>query len=158
VRKEIEMLDSVKPQPRIGRLLVVDDDERIRDLFQRVLVREGHDVQTAVNADDALRQAQSVQFDAIIVDWRMPLVNGLGFLNRLRSRHDYRDVPVAIVTGDRGVNDETLADVHALGAQLVFKPVWRKTLVELARTLLTSTAQGAVNLGTGWEHLGVRRT
>jgi DNA-binding response OmpR family regulator len=131
------MLDSVKPQPRMGRLLVVDDDEQIRDLFQRVLVREGHDVKTAMNADDALRQAQSVQFDAIIVDWRMPLVNGLGFLYRLRSRHDYQDIPVAIVTGDRDINDEILADVRTLGARLVFKPVGRKTLIELARTLLT---------------------
>jgi DNA-binding response OmpR family regulator len=143
------MLDAVKPQRRIGRLLIVDDDERIRDLFQRVLVREGHDVQTAVDADDALRQAESVQFDAIIVDWRMPLVNGLGFLYRLRSRHDYRDVPVAIVTGDRVTNDELLADVRALGARLVFKPVWRNTLIELARTLLTSTAQEAVKRGPG---------
>jgi DNA-binding response OmpR family regulator len=84
VREEINMLDSVKPQSRMGRLLVVDDDEQIRDLFQRVLAREGHDVKTAMNADDALRQAQSVQFDGIIVDWRMPLVNGLGFLYRLR--------------------------------------------------------------------------
>ena len=143
------MLDSVKPQRRIGRLLIVDDDERIRDLFQRVLVREGHDVQTAVDADDALRQAESVQFDAIIVDWRMPLVNGLGLLYRLRSRHDYRDVPVAIVTGDLVTNDELLADVRALGARLVFKPVWRNTLIELARTLLTSTAQETVNRGPG---------
>ena len=137
------MLDSVKPQPRIGRLLVVDDDERIRDLFQRVLAREGHHVQTAVNADDALRQAKLVQFDAIIVDWRMPLVNGLGFLYRLRSAHDYQDIPVAIVTGDRDINDEVLADVRALGARLVFKPIGRKTLVELARALLTLTAQEA---------------
>jgi DNA-binding response OmpR family regulator len=143
------MLDSVKPQRRIGRLLIVDDDERIRDLFQRVLVREGHDVRTAVDADDALRQAELVQFDAIIVDWRMPLVNGLGFLYRLRSRHDYRDVPVAIVTGDRVTNDELLTDVRALGARLVFKPVWRKTLIELARTLLTSTAQEVVKRGPG---------
>jgi CheY-like chemotaxis protein len=147
--KEIDMLDSVKPQRLIGRLLIVDDDERIRDLFQRVLVREGHDVQTAVDADDALRQAESVRFDAIIVDWRMPLVNGLGFLYRLRLRHDYRDVPVAIVTGDRVTNDELLADVRALGARLVFKPVWRNTLIELARTLLTSTGQEAAKRGPG---------
>jgi hypothetical protein len=46
------------------------------------------------------------------------------------------------VTGDRGVSDETVTDVRALGAQLVFKPVWRKTLVELARTLLTSKPKG----------------
>ena len=79
----------------------------------------------------------------------MPLVNGLGFLYRLRSRPDYRDVPVAIVTGDRVTNDELLADVRALGARLVFKPVWRNALIELARTLLTSTAEEAAKQWTG---------
>ena len=43
-----------------------------------------------------------------------------------------------VVTGDCAINDEIMADVRALGAQLVFKPVYRKTLVDLARTLLTS--------------------
>jgi hypothetical protein len=42
-----------------------------------------------------------------------------------------------------------LADVRALGARLVFKPVWRNTLIELARTLLTSTGQEAAKRGPG---------
>ena len=70
---------------RTGRLLIVDDDEGVTQTFAGILRLEGHQVRTAGNAQDGLREAEEFRPDAIILDLRMPLVNGLGFLYRLRE-------------------------------------------------------------------------
>ena len=87
----------------------------------------------------ALREADRSHPDAIILDLRMPLVDGLGFLRRLRARDEQRDTPVAIVTGDYFLDDQVSAELRELGAELKFKPLWLEDLVGLARHLLQVT-------------------
>ena len=70
---------------RTGRLLIVDDDEGVTQTFAGILRLEGHQVRTAQNAFEGLREVESFRPDAIILDFRMPLINGLGFLYRLRG-------------------------------------------------------------------------
>ncbi len=79
--------------------------------------------------------------DAIILDLRMPLMNGLGFLRQLRTMPDQQEspTPVAIVTGDYFLDDSVAAELRQLGAQLQFKPLWLEDLVGLARNLLKVT-------------------
>ena len=72
----------VMPQ-RTGRVLIVDDDEGVRRAFAAILEMRGHDVWTAANADDGLSDLATFRPDAILLDLRMPLVNGFGFLYRL---------------------------------------------------------------------------
>ena len=75
--------------------------------------------------------------DAIILDFRMPLIDGLGFLRHLRMLDGHHDTPVAIVTGDYFLDDATTNEVRELGGMVLFKPLWLEQLVDLARTLLT---------------------
>jgi DNA-binding response OmpR family regulator len=86
-----------------------------------------------------LREASRRHPDAIILDLRMPLVDGLRFLRRLRADRLQRNVPVAIVTGDYFMDDEVAAELHQLGAEVKFKPLWLEDLVGLARNLLKVT-------------------
>src|SRR5436309_14415968 len=81
-------------------ILIVDDDEGVTQTFARMLRLEGYHVRTAVNAEAGLQEASDGHPDAIILDLRMPILDGLGFLRRLRAAHDQRRIPVAIVTGD----------------------------------------------------------
>jgi DNA-binding response OmpR family regulator len=120
-------------------ILIVDDDEGVRQTFSRLLKLEGYQVRTAVNAESGLQDAAENPPDAIILDLRMPLVDGLGFLRRLRSRERHRDTPVAIVTGDCFLDDAVSSELRELGAELKFKPLWLDDLVGLARTLLKVT-------------------
>ena len=120
-------------------ILIVDDDEGVTQTFARMLKLEGFEVRTAMNAENGLEQAQAAQPDAIILDLRMPLVDGLGFLRRLRANDDHRHTPVAIVTGDYFLDDSVSAEIRQLGAELKFKPLWLEDLVSLARTLLKVT-------------------
>jgi two-component system, OmpR family, response regulator PrrA len=122
-----------------SKILIVDDDEGVTQTFARMLRLEGYQVRTAVNAETGLREAEDGHPDAIILDLRMPLVDGLGFLRRLREHDEQRLVPVAIVTGDYFLDDAVSSELRELGAELRFKPLWLEDLVGLARNLLKVT-------------------
>lgn len=121
-----------------AKILIVDDDEGVTQTFARMLRLEGYQVKTAVSAESGLREAQNSQPDAIILDLRMPLVDGLGFLRQLRARDAQKTTPVAIVTGDYFLDDAISTELRELGAELRFKPLWLEDLVGLARNLLQS--------------------
>jgi two-component system, OmpR family, response regulator len=119
-----------------SKILIVDDDESVTQTFASMLRLEGYSVRTAINAENGLRLAEESLPDAIILDLRMPLVDGLGLLRRLRAKDALRSTPVAIVTGDYFLEDEISNELRALGAELRFKPMWLEDLVGLARNLL----------------------
>jgi two-component system response regulator PrrA len=120
-------------------ILIVDDDEGVTQTFARMLKLEGYKILTAMNAESGLREAAENHPDAIILDLRMPLIDGLGFLRQLRSNDGERRTPVAIVTGDYFLDDRVSTELKELGAELKFKPLWLDDLVGLARTLLKVT-------------------
>jgi DNA-binding response OmpR family regulator len=126
-----------------SKILIVDDDESVTQTFASMLRLEGYQVRTAINAENGLRLAEESQPDAIILDLRMPLVDGLGLLRRLRAKDALRTTPVAIVTGDYFLEDEISNELRELGAELRFKPMWLEDLVGLARNLLDRDRDGA---------------
>lgn len=127
-----------RPPAPPGSILIVDDDEAVTQTFARMLRVEGYSVRTAVTAESGLAEAARHRPDAIILDLRMPLVDGLGFLRRLRASEN-GEVPVAIVTGDYFLDDSVSTEVRQLGAELLFKPLWMEDLVGLARNLIKVT-------------------
>ena len=132
-------MSALASRRETATILIVDDDEGVTQTFARMLRLEGYDVRTAMSAETGLREAETSRPDAIILDLRMPLVDGLAFLRRLRARHEQRDTPVAIVTGDYFLDDQVSIELRRLGAELKFKPLWLEDLVGLARHLLQVT-------------------
>ena len=125
---------------QVSTILIVDDDEGVTQTFARMLTLEGFQVRTAFNAESGLRAANEAHPNAIILDLRMPLVDGLGFLRQLRSQAGPAGpTPVAIVTGDYFLDDAVASELRQLGAELRFKPLWLEDLVGLARNLLKVT-------------------
>jgi len=117
-------------------ILIVDDDRSVADTFARMLKLEGFQVATALNAEAGLELADTVQPDAIILDMRMPITNGLQFLRQIRSKSHLGTVPVAIVTGDYFLSEPIQEELRVLGASIRFKPLWLEDLIALARTLV----------------------
>lgn len=135
----MDKVSALMTDREIATILVVDDDEGVTQTFARMLRLEGYDVRTAMNAETGLREAERSHPDAIILDLRMPILDGLGFLRKLRAREAQRRTPVAIVTGDYFLDDQISAELTELGAELKFKPLWLEDLVGLARHLLQVT-------------------
>jgi DNA-binding response OmpR family regulator len=117
-------------------ILIVDDDRSVAETFARILKLEGFGVATAGSAEAGLSLASVVKPDAIILDMRMPITNGLQFLRLIRANAALARVPVAIVTGDYFMSEPVQHELRALGASIRFKPLWLEDLVVLARTLI----------------------
>jgi two-component system response regulator FlrC len=71
----------------MARLLIVDDEEGIRAFLEAALVTEGHQVTQAVDGADALATLARVGFDLVLTDLKMPAVDGLAVLARVREEH-----------------------------------------------------------------------
>jgi DNA-binding response OmpR family regulator len=124
----------------MATFLLVDDDEWVTQTFAAILRHQGHDVHTASSAESGLREVERYEPDAIILDLRMPVVDGVGFLRRLRAREPDCATPVAIVTGDYFLDDTVAHELVTLGARIRFKPMWLEDLTELAERLLGAPA------------------
>ena len=130
---QLDTPESTKPGKSI---LIVDDDRSALDTLARLLKLEGFSVATAADAETGITLAEQMRPNAIILDLRMPVVNGIQMLRRLRSHPDLVDVPVGMVTGDYFMPEATAAEIKSLGASLRFKPMWLEDLLALARTLV----------------------
>jgi CheY-like chemotaxis protein len=124
------------PGPAAPRVLIVDDDPATADTFSRTLRLEGYEVWAGLSAEEGLELAQTHQPNVIVLDLRMPLTSGLQLLRAIRAIPGLSSTPVAIITGDYGLEDEMRDEIKALGAELRFKPIWIEELVTLARELL----------------------
>jgi CheY-like chemotaxis protein len=130
------------PVPEAVRLLILDDDEGVRLTFAKALALQGYSVRAAGSAREALYQIARERPDAILVDLKMPLVNGVGFLYRLRADPANQAIPVGVITGEVEVDEATADDLTALRAQVWHKPLSLEDVHEIARTLLASTPPG----------------
>ncbi len=81
-----------------GRVLVVEDDLATREMFYRILAKEGWSVSEAENGRVALNQVADVRPDLILLDLMMPEMDGFQFISSLRSQPDCRHIPILVIT------------------------------------------------------------
>jgi CheY-like chemotaxis protein len=86
-----------KREVAAARILVVDDEESIRDLCTRVLTRAGYTVMTASTGEDAVTTLAEASFDLLISDIRMPGISGLEVLERAKIADPH--IRVVLITG-----------------------------------------------------------
>ncbi|MBI1359466.1 MAG: response regulator [Alphaproteobacteria bacterium] len=108
-----------------AHILAVDDDDRLRDLLKRYLVREGYDVTAARDAAAARRFLQSMSFDLIILDVMMPGEDGLSLLTSIRETST---APVILLTA-RGQPNERIEGLKLGADDYLAKPFEPEELV-----------------------------
>jgi len=95
----LQDLDETTSQPEApGHILIVDDDETNRDLLSRRLGREGHTFEMAEDGKVALSLARSSDFDVILLDIMMPVMDGFATLRALQSDRELRRIPVIMLS------------------------------------------------------------
>jgi two-component system response regulator MprA len=100
------------------RILVVEDDRRLRDMLRRNLIFEGYAVDTAENADEAFRAMRERMPDAIILDLMLPDMDGIEVCRRIREASN---VPILILTARDSVADR-VTGLDAGADDYVVKP------------------------------------
>lgn len=94
------------------RILIVDDEKNIRLLLDQALATAGYDVMTAVDGEHGLQKAQDEAPDMVLLDMKLPGMDGIEVLRRLRQRNG--SVPVVMITAHGTV--ETAVEAMKLGA------------------------------------------
>lgn len=91
----------------MARLLVVEDEKSLRELYQLELETEGYQVVLAKDAFEAIRQVEESPPDLVIMDIRMPRMDGLEAMGKILDR--YKSIPVIIHTAYQGYKDNFLS-------------------------------------------------
>jgi two-component system response regulator MprA len=125
------------PSPTLGRVLVAEDDQRVRDSLARALVYEGYDVDLAVDGADALARIAEHAPDVIVLDVLMPNVDGITACRRLRQGGDR--TPVLMLTARHEVADR-VAGLDAGADDYLVKPFDLEELLARLRALLRRTS------------------
>ncbi len=117
------------------KILIVDDEEAIRDFLSFGLAKAGYKVFTAENGIDGLEQCLLQKPALIILDIRMPLMDGIEMCKRLRANPLLEHIAVIFLTAD---TDEYLAlsSMHVGGDQYVTKPVHIPEIIEMVQDLI----------------------
>jgi excisionase family DNA binding protein len=116
-------------------VLIVDDDERVREYVRVNLEMEGYSVREAGSADEGLEVLEEVSPDLVLLDVMMPEVDGWEMLRRVRERHGIDAIPVVMFSGK--VDEGAAGEAAARGAQgFLGKPFDPQQLIEHAKQLL----------------------
>jgi len=96
------------------RVLVVDDSITVREVEKKLLMSHGYDVDVAVDGMDGWNTVHNEEYDLIISDVDMPRMNGIEFVKILKADHDFKKIPVMIVSyKDRKEDREAGLDAGA---------------------------------------------
>ena len=125
--------EPLRPDGSPLRVLVVDDETALVDLLAMTLRYEGWEVRTASDGAAGLRAAKDFHPDAVVLNIRLPDLDGLEVLSALRK--ELRDVPVLVLTAKDAVEDR-IAGLTAGGDDYVSKPFALEEVVARLRGLL----------------------
>lgn len=118
-----------------GKILVIDDEKGICELFEKILGAEGYTVSTAQNGFDGIKINEKNNPDLIILDLKMPKMGGVETLRRIRKKD--ADVIVIILTGYG--NAETIRDAADLNIYAYMaKPFKNEMIINIIKEAITS--------------------
>lgn len=135
-----QMLATLRRAVRRGPVapvLIVDDDQGQRELLRRTLEGEGWEVVAAHNGRAALDSVRARRPACILLDLLMPEMDGMQFIQELRADPEYRDIPVAILTG-RDLSEQDHEILKGQVQKILQKGIEREEVLRQIRELVAS--------------------
>jgi two-component system, OmpR family, response regulator ResD len=129
----------------LGKVLIVDDEERIRRLIRMYLEREEYEVEEADNGKDALELALSNEYDVILLDIMMPEMDGIEVCQELRKE---KSTPVIMLTA-KGEEANRVQGFEIGADDYIVKPFSPREVVLRVKALLRRVSPSSVNQGNG---------
>jgi signal transduction histidine kinase/DNA-binding response OmpR family regulator len=129
-----------------GKALLVDDDEVVRRSVRHALAPIGWQVSEAENGQVAIEALATAHPDVIILDLMMPKMDGFQFLDELRSRPDWQDIPVVVITA-KDLTEQDRARLNGGVERIIQKSdrdeMLRQLTREISKCVKRETARGA---------------
>ncbi len=119
--------------PGLPRVLVIDDEEGIREGLRALLQSEGLHVETAGNAEDGVRRVEGKSFDIVFLDLNLPGADGLSMLSRLR--HGVPPADIVVLTG-YGTVANTVESMRKGATDVIEKPFTHDRIMAVVRRCL----------------------
>lgn len=136
-KEEIEKIREQSPQKFKARILVVDDEPVIRGLAARVLTSEGYEVDVVDNATEALSTIRNHRYSLILLDIKMPGMDGIEMYKRIRNIAGSLTRRIVFITGDiMGVDTEKF--LKQAEVTYISKPFTGKQLNEIVKRALST--------------------
>lgn len=119
------------------KILIIDDEGDLANLLRINLEIEGFECNVAKDGQEGIEKAVLVQPDLILLDIRMPVIDGYGVLAELKKNQETSKIPVIMCTTIKG--EENIKKAHDLGASdYIVKPFEpREILAKIRKVLLT---------------------
>jgi two-component system, chemotaxis family, chemotaxis protein CheY len=113
------------------KIMLVDDSRTMRRVQKNIMYEIGFmRVIEAENGNDALQKLnKNIDTDLILLDWNMPILNGLDFLKSIKTMPEFKNIPVIMVTSE-GDKDKVMEAIKAGAADYVLKPFDRDIIEE----------------------------
>ena len=92
-----EKVVPIKRKQRKARILVIEDEEDVRQLLKDILTNAGHDVEIAADGNQGIELFEKKEFDLVLSDLGMPVMSGWEVAEKVKSIND--KVPVVLITG-----------------------------------------------------------
>jgi len=120
------------------KILIVDDDPDIRDVLKLTLSEEKYEILEAADGEEALKIIHENQPDLILLDYKIPKVDGREVCRRIKKDLLLRHLPIIMVTGKGDINDK-VGGIDAGADDYVVKPFEPKELLARIRMILRHT-------------------
>ncbi|MBI4678390.1 MAG: response regulator [Elusimicrobia bacterium] len=134
--EEPQSLEEDRGKPADKLIVIVDDDDSVRELLEFVVTKEGFRVQTAVDGEEAVRRISEIMPDLVILDMMLPRYGGFEVLRELQHGPT-ASIPIVIITGrysDRSTTDMIRQESNV--REFLEKPVRPPALAMLLHKLL----------------------
>lgn len=107
---------------------VVDDQPTLRQMLRFVLNAQGLDVLEAENGVDAIKKLSDKTVDMMIIDWQMPLMDGMELIRKLRKQTAYSELPIIVISCRDDL--KTRLEARSLGVMTWLKKPFRMAEVQ----------------------------
>ena len=93
----------------MAKILVVDDEKDVVELLKFLLEKDGHQISTAYNGREALESVAKAKPDLILLDWSLPVLDGLAVTRKLHERTDSGHIPVIFLSAHAAPSSQKTA-------------------------------------------------
>ena len=117
-----------------AKILVIDDDKDINNLFKTFLEYDGYYVDAYTDPIDALYYFKKNEYDLVLLDLKMPQINGIAMFHALKNRDD--KVTICLITADLSYLEQLKGKIPNIEKYVIHKPILLRNLKDKLNQLL----------------------